>query len=191
VNVLLLVEQFAISINLVSVVHFWYMVFLPSKAFNITGVHTKVRVMPWLRNIQVQKLLTLHWHSFSECRREHGAVVFAGEGCQYLRNGCLQPIGTYLTQDVQLKIVDVPLTLIVRMGRWPCCYLFCQYKRPIHPLCIITTKSLVNYCTYKATNLWRSVDAHFNVLCIQHLLLSTIVFILIWLDRLSLYLIET
>ena len=49
----------------------------------------------------------------------------------------------------------------------------------------------MNYRTYKTTNCWCSVDAHCNVLSIQHLLLSIIVFILIWLCRLSLCLIET
>ena len=37
----------------------------------------------------------------------------------------------------------------------------------------------------------RSVDTHFNVLLIEHLVPSIIVFILIWLDRLSLCLNET
>jgi uncharacterized membrane protein len=59
-NVLLLVEQFAISMNLVFVFHLPYMVFLPSKAVNNTVVHAKFRVMPSLRNIKVLKLLMLH-----------------------------------------------------------------------------------------------------------------------------------
>jgi len=45
------------------------------------------------------------------------------------------------------------------------------------------------WCNAKSR--WRSVDAHFIVLSIQHLLLSRIDFILIWLDRLSFCLIET
>jgi len=53
------------------------------------------------------------------------------------------------------------------------------------------TKSLVNYRTFKTTNRWRSVDAHFNVLSIQHLLPSIIVCVLIRLYRLSFCLIET
>jgi len=89
------------------------------------------------------------------------------------------------------EIIDALLTLMLRMGQWPCCYLFSQYKRPIRPLCITTTKSLVNYRTYKTTNRWRSVDAHCNVLFIQHLLPPIIVFILIWLYRLSFWLIKT
>ena len=49
---------------------------------------------------------------------------------------------------------------MLRMGRWLCCYLFCQWKRPICPLRITTTKSLVNYRTYKTINRWRSIEAH-------------------------------
>jgi len=58
-NELLLVEQFAISINLVSVFHLQYMVFLPSKAFNDTVMQAKLRAKPCLRNMQVLKLLML------------------------------------------------------------------------------------------------------------------------------------
>jgi hypothetical protein len=49
---------------------------------------------------------------------------------------------------------------MLRMGRWPCCYLFCQWKLPIRLLCITMTKSLLNYRTYKITYHWCSVDAH-------------------------------
>jgi hypothetical protein len=158
--VVLLVEQFAISINFVSVFHLQYMVFWPPKVVSNTVMHATIRAMPWLQIMQVLKLLMLCWRSFSGWRREHGAAVFAIWGCQYLINGCLQPIGTYDTQHAKLKLVDAPLPLMLGMGKWPCCYLFCQYKLPIRPLCITTTKSLVNYCTYKTTNWWRSSDAH-------------------------------
>jgi len=53
-------------------------------------------------------------------------------------------------------------------------------KAAIHRLCKTATKLLLNYGTYKTTNRWRSVDAHFNVLSIQHLLPVIIVFITIW-----------
>jgi len=62
----------------------------------------------------------------------------------------------------------------------PCCCLFCLHKLPICRLCITETKLLFNYRTYKTTNRWRSVDAHFNILFIQHLLPSIIVVIIIW-----------
>ena len=46
INELLLVEQFAISINLVSVFHLRYKVFLRSKAVDNTVMHTKIRAIP-------------------------------------------------------------------------------------------------------------------------------------------------
>ena len=46
INELWLVEQFAISINLVSVFHLRYMVFLPSKAVNNTVMHAEIRAIP-------------------------------------------------------------------------------------------------------------------------------------------------
>jgi hypothetical protein len=49
----------------------------------------------------------------------------------------------------------------------------------------------VNYRTYKTTNRWRSFDAPFHVLSIQHLLPLIIVFILIWLYRVAFCLIDT
>jgi len=79
---------------------------------------------------------------------------------------------------------------MLRMRQWPWCYLFCQLKLRIHPICITTTKSLVNYRTYKTTDCWRSIDTHLKVLSIQHLLPSIYVFILIWLYWLSFCLIE-
>jgi hypothetical protein len=43
------------------------------------------------------------------------AVVFPSKGCQSLINGCLQPIGTYIAQDVKLNIDDPRVTLMIRM----------------------------------------------------------------------------
>jgi len=43
---LLLVEQFAISVNLVSEFHLRYMVFLPGMAVNNTVMRAKIRAMP-------------------------------------------------------------------------------------------------------------------------------------------------
>ena len=62
---------------------------------------------------------------------------------------------------------------------------------PIHRLCITATKSLFNYHTYRTTYHWRSIDAHFNLLFIQHLLPSIIVFIIIWTHRLRFWQMET
>jgi len=46
INERLLVEQFAILINLVSVFHLQYKVFLAKKAVNNTVMHAKIRAMP-------------------------------------------------------------------------------------------------------------------------------------------------
>jgi hypothetical protein len=46
INERLLVEQFAISINMVSVFHLQYIVFLLRKAVINTVMHAKIRVMP-------------------------------------------------------------------------------------------------------------------------------------------------
>ena len=46
IDELLHVEQFAISINLVSVFHLQYMVFLPSKVVINTVMHANIRTMP-------------------------------------------------------------------------------------------------------------------------------------------------
>jgi hypothetical protein len=46
---------------------------------------------------------------------KHVAVVFPSQGCQSLINGCLQPIGMYIAQDVKLNIVDPRGTLMIRM----------------------------------------------------------------------------
>ena len=80
-------------------------------------------------------------------------------------------------KDINLWIaIDAPL----RMGWWPCCSLFWPQKLLVRRLQIAATKSLFNNCTYKTTNCWCSVDAHFNELSIQHLLPSIIVLIMIW-----------
>jgi len=77
------------------------------------------------------------------------------------------------------------------MGRCPYCYLFSHRNLPMLSLCITMAKSLVNYRIYMAINRWHSIDAHFNVLSIQHLLPSICVFMVFWLYRLSFCMIET
>jgi len=89
------------------------------------------------------------------------------------------------------QIVDTPLTLSLRIGLRPCCCHFCLSELAIHWLCITAARSLFNYRAYKTTNHWRSVDAHFDVLSMQHLLLSIIDFIMIWTCGLSFWPIAT
>jgi hypothetical protein len=75
--------------------------------------------------------------------------------------------------------VDTPLTLILRIGRWPYWDHFCQSKLLIRQICRTLTKALFNYRTYKTTNRWPSVDADFTVLSSQYLLPTTIAFFMI------------
>jgi len=88
------------------------------------------------------------------------AISFANKCGQYVRYAYQRASHWWITKLTRPQIVDALLTLMLRMGRWPCCYLFCQWKLPIRRLCITTTRSLVNYRNYKTTNCWCSVDAH-------------------------------
>jgi len=74
--------------------------------------------------MQDQKLLMLHWRSFSRWGRVRVTLVFAPKGHQYLINECLHPITTWITQDAKRSNVKAPLTLIFRMGQWLCRVLF-------------------------------------------------------------------
>ena len=65
-----------------------------------------------------------------------------------------------ITHAERPKIVDAPLKPIFIMGQGTWLYLFSQYWQPILWVCIVTTKSLLNYLTYKSKNCGRSVDAH-------------------------------
>jgi hypothetical protein len=69
---------------------------------------------------QDQKWMTFLWHTFSGWGSERLDIAFAPKGGQYLIYGYLQPITTEVTQDLQSKIVDGKLTLIFRIGKWPC-----------------------------------------------------------------------
>jgi len=61
----------------------------------------------------------------------------------------------------------------------------------IPQLCITVTKSLGNYCTSKTKNQWSSVEAHYDVLSLQHLPPSIIVVIMMWTYWLSFWQIQT
>ena len=114
---------------------------LPIEAANGLDMPKSDKIAVWLPDLQNHKSLMLRWRSLSGYVREHVAVVFPSKGSQCLRDGCLQPIGTEIIHGVKLKIIDVPSTLILRMGQWPCCYLFCLYKMPIHRSWIRATDS--------------------------------------------------
>jgi len=61
-----------------------------------------------------QKLLTLHWRSFSWWGREGIAICFGYRGSQKLVYDLRQPIGGVISRKVWRKIVDTLLTLILQ-----------------------------------------------------------------------------
>ena len=133
----------------------------------------------------------LRWPSFVGCGREHVAAGFPTKGCQCLINGCQQSIGTWISQDTKLKIVDAPLILILRVGQWPCYCLFCPSKLPIHRFCITATKArLITVLTkpqiVDAPLMLSLLYCPFNI-CLP----STTVFIMIWTYLSSFWQIET
>jgi len=112
--------------------------------------------------IQRQQSLTLQWRTVSACDRECAAIFFNSKESQYFVYEWLQPIATNVTQDGQVKIINAPLTLILRMRQWPCWILFCQERVPVRWLWIAATRSLSKYRTYKSKHRWCSVDAYFH-----------------------------
>jgi len=152
--------QLAISINLELVIYLWYIVYLPIRVGNNSVINSKIRAMPWLRNIQQLNLLTLHWRSFSGWGREPLPLVFASTGCQYLINGCLQPIKRWITLDAKLKIVDTPLTLILTMRQGACCCGFSKYRLPSSDKWISATNLRINDPRCEDKNRRPSIDAH-------------------------------
>jgi len=89
---------------------------LPRNVDSTLVMDSSDRVTFQLQYIHDQKLLTLHWCSFSVWGRERDAIVFDLKGSQYPVYEWLQPIATKVIQDAQPKIVDTPLALIFRMG---------------------------------------------------------------------------
>jgi hypothetical protein len=110
-----------------------------------------------------QKSLTLHWYSVSEWGSDRVVYCFAKEGCQYVGYGKQWPGHVSITIHTRLKIIDAPLTLIFRMGLWPCCSLFCQRRLPVRSLWKAAARLLFNYHTYKTKNCWYSIDAYFRM----------------------------
>jgi len=56
-----------------------------------------------LPTMQNQKLLMLHWGSFSRWGREHVRFSFSYKGGQYFIYDCLEPITTQITKDARPK----------------------------------------------------------------------------------------
>jgi len=144
--------QLAISINLESVFYLWYIVLLTIRAGNNSVTIMKTCAMPWLPNMQQLKLLTLRWRSFSGLGREDITVDFASKGCQYLIDGYLQPIGTLITQDAKLTMVDAALTLILRMRQAECRGSFSQRRLPLSDKWISANNRKINNTRWKDKN---------------------------------------
>jgi len=104
----------------------------------------------------------LHWPSVSGWGRERVAIVFASKSSQYLTYGWLKPIASEITHDAKPKIVDIPLTLIFRIGQGACCYSFCIWRQPEPHWWVIATNHDLRYPRCKAKIHWGSIDAHFQ-----------------------------
>jgi hypothetical protein len=111
--------------------------------------------------------------------------------CEYQKHRYLQTIISQIAPAAGLKIMGAQWKLIRRFGQWQCVLFFCLYQLPICHLWIRSTESLVNYDIYKTANGWHFVHARCNVLFIQHLRASIIVWMMIWTCWLSYCQIET
>ena len=106
--------------------------YLPIKAADSRYIdfcdHSTIR----LPKMQDQQSLTLRWGSFSECGRECVTFSSAYKCSLYLIYEHLHPIATQITQDARLKIIDLLLTLVFRMGQGVFIACFWLQRRPIH-----------------------------------------------------------
>ena len=88
----------------------------------------------------------------------------SGHCVAYTSRRLYQFSNTFLTRQ---HIVDIALTLIVRMGQGLCHCPFGLQRLPIDCLCIRATKSPSNLLTEMTKNHWRSTETH-----VQHLAVS-------------------
>jgi len=152
--------QLGMSNNLELVFYLLYIVFLRIMVVNNSIMNMEISMIPWLPNTHQLKLLMLRWCSCSGCSREHIAVVLASEGCQSVMNGCLQPIGKWITQDSKWKSIDAPLTLILRTRQRAWRLSFSHSRPPMSDKWRSTPNRNINYPRCEAKNSWCSVDAH-------------------------------
>jgi hypothetical protein len=73
-----------------------------------------------------------------------------------------QPHCAFINHDGRQKIVNALLTLIFRIRKWVCPFLFGLYRLSVLYLCITQTKSLFNCQTSKTKTWWHSVDCNFQ-----------------------------
>jgi len=88
----------------------------PIEAANTFNIYRNDHIAFDLRDLQDQKLLTLRWRSISEWGSEHKARTFAYKASQYRICEWSQPFAKQITSDARPKIVDTPLTLILRLA---------------------------------------------------------------------------
>jgi len=91
--------------------------YLPMTAANVLYIDVCEYSPIRLPNMQDQKSLTLHSQSFSDWGRECVTISFAYKGSRYVIYERLHPIATRITQGARPKIMDMPLTVIFRMGQ--------------------------------------------------------------------------
>jgi len=117
---------------------------LPIKAavtFIMPNHYQITYILPYLKD---QKSLMLRWHSFPWWGKEDVTHCFAWSGHQNIVSELVPQISTLITHDAKPKVVDARLTLIFRIGQWPCRFPFCLYRQSSHSLCLTTTTSLSN-----------------------------------------------
>jgi len=115
-----------------------------------------------LPKMHSRKSLTLRWSSFSERGSDCVIYSFAKKGCQYACYGWFRPRHHSITVLTRLKIVDTPLTLIVKMRQGAWYYYFWFGRQPILSLWMATTNWHLGYPRCTAKNRWCSLEAHFQ-----------------------------
>ena len=70
----------------------------------------------------------------------------------------------WIFHDTMLKIVDAPLTLLLRMWQQASHIPLSQYRRPIHPLWKDVTTQPIDCWMCKTRNCSHSFDAHINII---------------------------
>jgi len=123
-------------------------------------MHNKEQITFQLPDIQDQKLLTIHWHSFSRSAREHVAFSLAYNGGQYSTDVLQRLNHSSITCLTGLKMVDALLTLIFRMGQPGCHFLFWVEIQPIPHWWLSASNCHLDYPRCKSKNHWHAVDYH-------------------------------
>ena len=114
--------QFAVSIILESVFFILFFVFKPRKVVNSSVMSWSIWAIPWLPNMQDQKLLMLHWCQFSGWGNTYVMHCFEWKHSQNILNDLLAQSDTYISHNATPGIGAALWTLIFRMGQGVCCY---------------------------------------------------------------------